>query len=245
MTENTPDRPQTDAAPEDTEPTAPASVPAPGPAPQAEAIPAPAEAIPAPAPTPAPTTAVPQAAYPTAPPPAYTGTPYPAAPHPPVPVAPRSSRKGAVALGVVVALLVGGGTAWWVLGGDEDAMSHVEVSGGKLTDSENSLLDEGEECDDSDEYTYNDCDATTAYEFVYKITNKGDEPANYAVIVNGFDEDGDFVGQAYFSATHLRPGRTDADTGEFDEYVELEDDHTLADIETVKVAHVERVALAN
>ncbi|MET9132482.1 hypothetical protein [Streptomyces antibioticus] len=235
MTENTPDRPQTDAAP--------ASVPAPAPAPQAEAIPAPA---PAPTLAPTPTAAVPQAAYPTAPPPAYAGTPYPAAPYPPVPVAPRGSRKGVfVALGVVAALLVGGGTAWWVLGGDEDAMSHVEVSGGKLTDSENSLLDEGEECDDSDEYTYNDCDATTAYEFVYKITNKGDEPANYAVIVNGFDEDGDFVGQAYFSATHLRPGRTDADTGEFDEYVELEDDHTLADIETVKVAHVERVALAN
>ncbi|MCX4742046.1 flagellar basal body-associated FliL family protein [Streptomyces antibioticus] len=250
MTENTPDRPQTDATPEPTPeptsdptaPTAPASVPAPAPAPQAEAIP-----TPAPAPTPT-ATAVPQAAYPTAPPPAYAGPPYPAAPYPPVHVAPapRGSRKGAfVALGVVAALLVGGGTAWWVLGGDGDAMSHVEVSGGKLTDSENSLLDEGEECDDSDEYTYNDCDATTAYEFVYKITNKGDEPANYAVIVNGFDEDGDFVGQAYFSATHLRPGRTDADTGEFDEYVELEDDHTLADIETIKVAHVERVALAN
>jgi hypothetical protein len=124
-------------------------------------------------------------------------------------------------------------------------MDHVEVSGGKLTESENSLLDDGEECDDSDEFSYNDCDATTAYEFVYKITNEGDEPANYAVIVNGFDEDGDFVGQAFVSATHLSPGKTDADTGEFDEYVELEGDHTLSDIASVKVAHVERVALAN
>ncbi len=124
-------------------------------------------------------------------------------------------------------------------------MSHAEVSGGKLTESENDLLDEGEECDDSDEYNYNDCDAGTAYEFIYKITNEGDEPANYAVIVNSFDKDGDFIGQAFVSATHLAPGKTDADTGEFDEYAELEDDHSLSDIDSIKIAHVERIVLAN
>ncbi|GAB7105684.1 hypothetical protein JCM4814A_39980 [Streptomyces phaeofaciens JCM 4814] len=219
MTENTPDRPKTEATPPAPEqPPAAVTAPAPAPAPQAVHP------------------AAPQSAYPAAPPP-----PFPAAAVP----QPRSRKRALIATGAVLALLVGGGVAWWALAGDDDAMSHVEVSGGKLTESENSLLDEDEECDDTDEFSYNDCDATTAYEFVYKITNKGDEPANYAVIVNGFDEDGDFVGQAYISATHLRPGKTDADTGEFDDYVELEGDHTLADIESVKVAHVERVGLAN
>ncbi|MFF8970769.1 hypothetical protein [Streptomyces sp. NPDC014995] len=150
-----------------------------------------------------------------------------------------------MATAVVAVLLVGGGVTWWALTAADDPLSHAEVSGGKLTESENSLLDDGEECDDTDEFTYNDCDATSAYEFIYKITNKGDEPANYAVIVNGFDEDGDFVGQAFISATHLAPGKSDADTGEFDEYTDLDGDHSLADIESIKVAHVERVALAN
>ncbi|MFC9843190.1 hypothetical protein ACFWFF_19495 [Streptomyces sp. NPDC060223] len=155
-------------------------------------------------------------------------------------------RRALIAIVAVAALLVGGGISWWALAdGDDDAMSHVEVSGGKVTESENSLLDEGEECDDTDEFTYNDCDTSTAYEFVYKITNKGDEPANYAVIVNGFDEDGDFVGQSFVSATHLGAGKTDADTGEFSEYAEFEGAHSPSDIASVKVAHVERVALAN
>ncbi|MFH0177547.1 hypothetical protein ACIA6D_24135 [Streptomyces cacaoi] len=189
---------------------------------------APAPAIPAPAARPA---------FPTMP---------STAPPPPAAVPQRPARKRAlIATAAVAVLLVGGGVTWWALADGDNAMSHVEVSGGKLTESENSLLDEGEECDDTDEFTYNDCDADTAYEFIYEITNKGDEPANYAVIVNGFDEDGDFVGQAFVSTTHLRPGKTDADTGEFDEYAELEGDHTLSDIDSVKVAHVERVALAN
>lgn len=123
-------------------------------------------------------------------------------------------------------------------------MDHVEVSGGKL------VTGSSEDCDDTDEFSYNDCDSYSdsddeTYEFVYKITNKGDEPANYSVIINGFDEDGDFIGQTYIGTTHLAASKTDADKGEFDEYVTLEDGHELSDIKSVKVAWVERMALAN
>lgn len=178
-----------------------------------------------------------QPSFPTAPPtapPATTAVPQ------------RHRRKRAlIATAAVAALLVGGGVTWRALADGDDAMSHAEVSGGKLMESENDLLEEGEECDDSDEYNYNDCDAGTAYEFIYKITNEDDEPANYAVVVNGFDKVGDFVGQTFVSATHLAPGKTDADTGKFDEYAEFEDDRSPSDIDSVKVAYVERVALAN
>lgn len=166
---------------------------------------------------------------------------YPAAVPPPRP----ANRAALVAVGVVAALLVGAGVTWWAVAGGDDPMSHVEVSGGKLTEEDNDLLGQGEQCDDSDEFDYNDCDASTAYQFDYKITNRGGEPANYTVIVNGFDDDGDFVGQAYVSATHLEPGRTDSDEGDFDKYVELEGSHTLADIDSIEVAHVERLPLAN
>jgi hypothetical protein len=176
----------------------------------------------------------------TPPPPPATPPAPPTAGRPPC----RPGKRTLIAAVAAAILLVGGGVIWWALA-DDDPTSHVEVSGGKLVEGENSLLDDGEECDDSDEYAYNDCDADAAYEFIYKITNEGDEPANYAVIVNGFDEDGEFVGQAYVSATHLAPGKTDADTGEFDEYSNLEDDHSLSDIASVKIAHVERVLLAN
>ncbi|MFE9763067.1 hypothetical protein ACFYPC_00825 [Streptomyces sp. NPDC005808] len=158
----------------------------------------------------------------------------------------RHPRKLALIAAVTVAvLLVGGGITWRALADGDDPMSHVEVTGGKITESENSLLEDGEVCDDADEFTYNDCDASVAYEFIYKITNEGDEPANYAVIVNGFDEDGEFVGQSFVSATHLGPGKIDADTGEFGDYAELAGDHSVSDIASVKVAHVERVSLAN
>lgn len=237
MTENTPDRPRTDATPP--VPAQPAQAPKPS-APAPEPTPEPSAPAPEPAPEPAAQATPPQSAHPTAPPPPL---PTAAVPEP----RPRSRRRGLIAAGAVALLLAGGGAARWALAdGGDDAMSHVKVSGGKLTGGESSLLDEDEECDDTDEFSYNDCDATTVYEFDYEITNKGDEPANYAVIVNGFDEDGDFVGQAYVSATHLRPGRTDTDTGEFGGYTDLlEDGHTLEDIASVRLAHVERVALAN
>ncbi|MFD9003392.1 hypothetical protein ACFV0T_20845 [Streptomyces sp. NPDC059582] len=196
-----------------------------------------------PAPTPAPEAAT-QPAFPTAPP-AFPPPAFPPPPFPPAVPQRRSRKRAFIACGVVAVLLVGGGVTWWALMDGDDPMSHVELSGGKLTEGENSLLEDDEVCDDADEFDYNNCDASKAYEFTYKITNKGEEPANYAVIVNGFDDDGDFVGQTFISATHLRPGTTDADTGDFDEYVELEDGHELSDIDSIEVAHVERVALAN
>ncbi|MER6186015.1 hypothetical protein [Streptomyces sp. NPDC001652] len=162
----------------------------------------------------------------------------------------RRRRKRAFVIGSAVAvLLAAGGIIWWALGDNGDPMDHVEVSGGKLVTGDSDSGD-SEDCDDNDEYSYNDCDAYSGsddptYEFVYKITNKGDEPANYSVIVNGFDEDGDFIGQTYIGTTHLASGKTDADKGEFDEYVTLEDGHELSDIKSVKVAYVERMALAN
>ena len=175
--------------------------------------------------------------------------PVPDTPPPVVAVGPtrRPAKRTLIVATVIAALLVGGGTAWWALAGDGDgdAMSHVEISGGKVIDSDNSLLDDDEECDDTDDLSYNDCDAESAYEYIYKVTNEGDEPANYAVILNAFDEDGDFIGQTYFSATHLLPGKSKADTGEFNKYSEFPEDDDVTDIASVKVAHVERVALAN
>ncbi|WGD39484.1 hypothetical protein [Streptomyces cathayae] len=165
-------------------------------------------------------------------------------------------RAGGLALAVVaalaalavLALLLAGATAWWALGkddegGDGDLLEHVEVSGGKLTVDES----DSEYCDDTDIYSYNDCDANSdeIYTFTYEITNKGDGPANYSVIVNAFDDDGDFVGQTYVGATHLKSGRTDSDKGEFSEYGTLEDDREPSDIASVKVAHAERTPLAN
>lgn len=184
-----------------------------------------------------------------APPTPGAATPPPPPGTPPAPPTadrpPRRPGKRTLIAAVAAAIpLVGGGVIWWALA-DDDPISHVEVSGGKLVENENSLLDDGEECDDFDDYSYNDCDASTAYEYIYKITNEGDEPANYAVIVNGFDEDGEFIGQSYISVTHLAPDKTDADTGEFDEYSDLEDDHSLSDIASVKIAHVERIPLAS
>lgn len=183
--------------------------------------------------------------------------PYPAAPPtaPPAPVTTVDHRDRAgglapavVAALAVLALLLAGATAWWALGKDDeggggDPLEHVEVSGGKLTVDEN----DSEYCDDTDIYSYNDCDADSdeIYTFTYEITNKGDGPANYSVIVNAFDDDGDFVGQTYIGATHLKSGRTESDKGEFSEYSTLEDDRELSDIASVKVAHAERTPLAN
>jgi hypothetical protein len=189
--------------------------------------------------------------------PELVGTSLP--PMPPAPptasppwAAPQGRRpKRAFIVGAAVAvLLAGGGITWWALSGDGDPMDHVEVSGGKLVTGDSDSYGDGEDCDDTDEFSYNDCDSYSdsddaTYEFVYKITNKGDEPANYSVIVNGFDEDGDFIGQTYIGTTHLAAGKTDADEGEFDEYITLEDGHELSDIKSVKVAYVERMALAN
>lgn len=180
-------------------------------------------------------------------PPAFPPAPpaFPPSPFPPAVPQRRSRTRAFIAVGVVAVLLAGGGVTWWALKGGDDPMSHVELSGGKLTEGENSLLEDGEECDDIDEFDYNDCGGSTEYMFSYEITNKGDEPANYSVIVNGFDDDGDFVGQTFIGTTYLRPGRTEADAGHFDEYVELDDDHELSDIDSIEVAHVERIALAN
>ncbi|MFJ4466194.1 hypothetical protein ACIP2X_01605 [Streptomyces sp. NPDC089424] len=188
---------------------------------------------------------------PTPPPP----PPYPPAPQAahwqPGPSAPRQRGRGllitvAVACSVVAGLLAGGGATWWVLKSKDDgnAMAHVEILGGKSVVKEDPSDLGG--CDDTDEFTYNDCDpATETYEFAYKITNDGDDPANYSVVVNAFDKDGEFVAQTYIGATHVEPGKTDSDEGEFNEYSTLEDGRDLSDIASVKTGHVERVALAN
>ncbi|MBL3669714.1 hypothetical protein JL475_27780 [Streptomyces sp. M2CJ-2] len=181
--------------------------------------------------------------------------PYPAAP-PPAPPAPvtttdrraRAGRRVPAVVAVLALLLAGGGVAWWALGKDDeggggDPLEHVEVSDGEFVVDDS----DSEYCDDTDIYSYNDCDTDPdeTYEFAYEITNKGDGPANYSVIVNAFDDDGDFVGQTYVGATHLKPGRTESDKGEFSEYSTLEDNRELSDIASVKVAHAERTPLAN
>lgn len=189
--------------------------------------------------TPDPANAAPQTPGP------HDQSPLPAAMPPASPGRP-GRRALIVAAAVAVLLAGGGGATWWALADDGDAMSHVEVAGGKLVADESS-----EDCDDTDVLTYNDCDiytdsdTDTTYEFVYKITNKGGGHANYYAIVNAFDEDGEFVGQTYITTTHLAPGKTDADKDEFNDYSILEDGHELSDIASVKVAHVERTELAN
>ncbi|MGX1133753.1 hypothetical protein RKD49_005943 [Streptomyces glaucescens] len=176
----------------------------------------------------------------------------PAPPTTPVPwsaTSPVRRRKRALMAGAAALLLAGGGITWWALTRDGDPIDHVEISGGKLVADDSDSYSDSEDCDDTDEFDYNDCDYSDSedevYEFVYKITNKGDEPANYSVVLNAFDEDGDYVGQTYIGSTHLAPGKTDADESEFDEYTTLEDDRELSDIKSVKVAYVERMALAN
>jgi hypothetical protein len=189
------------------------------------------------------------------------------APAPPLPATPptlvpptpgggtsrRGNRTRLVAAAAAAVLVVGGGVTYWALSGDGDPMNHVEVSGGKLvTDSDvDEDSDDDAYCDDTDLYTIDDCDTDddaepeSTYEFVYKITNEGDEPANYSVLVNAFDKDGDYVGQTYLGAEHLAPGKTDADKSEFTSYGTLENKHGVSDIASVKVAYVERTALAN
>lgn len=198
----------------------------------------------APAPNPEPASSPPLPSTPPSAPPAPHAF---QAPRPTVDRRPGSRRRTlvlAVIAAVVVAFLAGGGVTWWVLGEeDDDVRDHVEVSGGELVadDSDDAY------CDDDDIYSYNDCDTDPdeTYEFNYRITNKGDGPANYSVVVNAFDEEGDFVGQTYVGTTHLAAGETDSDEGEFNEYSDFEGKRELSDIASVKVAHAERIALAN
>ncbi|MFD8272017.1 FxLYD domain-containing protein [Streptomyces flaveolus] len=187
-------------------------------------------------------------------PPLTVGPPAaPPAPVLPTPGARRPGNRTRVIAAAVSVLLIGGGIAYWALSGDGDPMDHVEVSGGKLVVNDSDSYDDSDDeyCDGTDIYSFNDCDADddtepeSTYEFVYKITNRGDEPANYSVLVNAFDKDGDYVGQTYISAEHLAAGKTDADKSEFTSYGTFEDQHGLSDIASVKVAYVERMALAN
>ncbi|MFI6892874.1 FxLYD domain-containing protein [Streptomyces sp. NPDC050256] len=110
--------------------------------------------------------------------------------------------------------------------------------GRRLTEAE-----ADEDCDDSDNLSYNDCDAEAT--FKYKIRNDGDEIASYSAVINAFDEDGNFIGQDYVSVSHLAPGKTKSDENEFSTYSSFEGDNKPSDIATLRVAHVERVALAN
>ncbi|MGW1545053.1 hypothetical protein ACWCPM_33405 [Streptomyces sp. NPDC002309] len=184
------------------------------------------------------------------PPPPFPPTP-PAAYWPTPPSPPQRRGTGrlivvALVSAVVAALLAGGGATWWVLKSEDTgkATDHVEVLGGKSLVKEDPSDLGG--CDDTDEFSYNDCDpATETYEFKYKITNKGDDLANYSVVVNAFDEDGDFVAQTFFGAVHLAPGKKKSGSVEFTEYSTIEDGKELSEIAGVKIAHVERTALAN
>ncbi|MDT0401982.1 hypothetical protein [Streptomyces edwardsiae] len=180
----------------------------------------------------------------------------PTVPPTPVPSTPGARRPGnrtRVIAAAVAVLLIGGGVAYWALSRDGDPTDHVEVSGGKLVVDDSDSYDDSDDeyCDDTDIYSFNDCDTNngtepeSTYEFVYKITNKGDEPANYSVLVNAFDEGGDYLGQTYIGAEHLAAGETDADKSEFTSYGTFEDKHEVSDIASVKVAYVERMALAN
>ncbi|MFD6903676.1 hypothetical protein [Streptomyces sp. NPDC060077] len=187
-------------------------------------------------------------------PPLPSGSPTaPPTPVPPTPGARRPGNRTRVIAVAVAVLLIGGGVTYWALSGDGDPMDHVEVSGGKLVVDDSDSYDDSDDeyCDDTDIYSFNDCDADddtepeSTYEFVYKITNKGDEPANYSVLVNAFDKDGGYVGQTYIGAEHLTAGETDADKSEFTAYGTFTDQHELSDIASVKVAYVERMALAN
>ncbi|MBC7269288.1 MAG: hypothetical protein H5T76_11270 [Streptomyces sp.] len=193
----------------------------------------------------------------TTPIPAQPGTPLPPQPPTappygyPAPTAGGGTRKGGlIAIGVVIGLLLAGGGfgAWWAVNDGDDGgnpTGHVEVSDGKLVTDDNLY---GEECDDTDAFSYNDCDSTSTdatYQFDYEITNKGDGFANYSVVVNAFDEDGDYIGQTYIGATHLAAGKTEAEEGTFNEYDSFEDGHDVSDIESVEVAYVERRSLAN
>ncbi|WKX73323.1 hypothetical protein [Streptomyces sp. XD-27] len=178
--------------------------------------------------------------------PAVSGHPAPDPSGKPPGRLPGSRRTRLIALAAAVALAGGAGIGWYVLADDEDLMSHVEISGGKQVTGDDT---EDEDCDDYDEYTYNDCDSEDdsdddTYEFIYKVTNKGDGPANYTAIINAFDKDGDYIGQTYILVGHLKPGKSEADTEELSSY-SMEDDNEVADIATVKLAHVERTALAN
>ena len=187
-------------------------------------------------------------------PPLPAGSPTaPPTPVPPTPGARRPGNRTRVIAAAVSVLLIGGGVTYWALSGDGDPIDQVEVSGGKLVVDDSDSYDDSDDeyCDDTDIYSFNDCDADddtepeSTYEFVYKITNRGDEPANYSVLVNAFDKDGDYVGQTYIGAEHLAAGKTDADKSEFTSYGTFEDKHEVSDIASVKVAYVERMALAN
>ncbi|MBB5934249.1 hypothetical protein [Streptomyces zagrosensis] len=168
-------------------------------------------------------------------------------PHAAPPAAPRrrSIRGPLIAAAVALVLAAGGGITWWALRDHEDTMGHVEVNNGKHVSGSS---DSDEECDDYDDYTYNDCDTEdepdSSYTFTYKITNKGGDYANYRVIVNAFDDDEDYVGQSYLATSHLAPGKSEADSAEFEDY-NLTGSNSADDIETIKLAHVERTALAN
>ncbi|MGW2179606.1 hypothetical protein ACWCXX_16195 [Streptomyces sp. NPDC001732] len=160
------------------------------------------------------------------------------------PSSPGDPRKWPfIAIAVCTALLTGAAGFWWGSNDVNDSagpLDHVEISGGKLTEGEVS-----EDCDDHDSLSYNDCDSGTTYKFKYRVKNEGDGIASYSAVVNAFDEDGNFIGQDYVLVSHLAPGKTKSDEGEFSTYSTLEGDNELSDIATLKIAHVERTALAN
>ncbi|MER5498547.1 hypothetical protein ABT096_15310 [Streptomyces sp. NPDC002561] len=156
---------------------------------------------------------------------------------------PRSAKSPFVAVALCAALLSGAAGFWWGSNDADDSvgpLDHVEVSGGKLAKGE-----ADEDCDDYDNLSYNDCDSETTYKFKYRVKNEGDGIASYSAVVNAFDEDGNFIGQDYVLVSHLAPGKTESDEGEFSTYSTLEGDNELSDIATVRIAHVERTALAN
>ncbi|PZT77517.1 MULTISPECIES: hypothetical protein [unclassified Streptomyces] len=172
-------------------------------------------------------------------PPVPSSNPVFTAPVPPL----RSRKTPLLAIATCAALLAGAAGFWWGSRDDSDSLGplrSVDISAARLVEAE-----ADEDCDDYDDLSYNDCDAETTYKFKYKIRNEGDEIASYSAVINAFDEDGNFIGQDYISVSHLAPGKTKSDENEFGEYSNFEGDNKPSDIAVLRVAHVERTALAN
>ncbi|MGC4945751.1 hypothetical protein ACLQ2N_05970 [Streptomyces sp. DT224] len=156
---------------------------------------------------------------------------------------PRSRKTSLLAVATCAVLLAGAAGFWWGSRDSDDSLgplSSVDISAAKLAEAE-----ADEDCDDYDDASYNDCDTETTFTYKYKIKNEGDEMASYSAVINAFDEDGNFIGQDYVSVSHLPPGKTKTDDGEFSTYSNFEGDKEPSDISTVRVAHVERTPLAN
>lgn len=80
-----------------------------------------------------------------------------------------------------------------------------------------------------------------AYVFHYKITNEGDETADYFAQIEFLDTDGDVLGTTGITADKLGPGKSKSDNSS-PLPVEIENGE-VADIDTARVTEVERTPI--